>query len=733
MSDPWEMTVCLSGPSAIDAEEVRLALGVLLDPQGHHELRGLPMPGSRVVQSRIASASNMDAAVQAVADISRGIGTYYTLNMVRADLGDRAAKIGDITSRRWILIDCDRSKAEYPDAMATHAEKTAAQELAGRVAAYLIDRGFPLPVIIDSGNGQHLLYLIDLPANEDTRKLVRSFLKALAGMFDVPAGPTIGAECHNASRISKLPGTWVRKGLDTPERPWRMARLMFVPEPLMVAERELINAVAAIASTEEPTPVLGPDPWEMIVQGGQDRITAYVKAAVDRETVKVLLATPGGKPGRNDMLNEAAFALGQFVGAHLLSREDVVRDLTRAAFGCGLDRDPGCGERGIAATIASGLEAGILQPRVIPALKTPERNGKHTGSVVLPPLTGSPIIFAKNVKTIPIEWIWEDQGIPSRKLTTFAGVGGLGKTFVLCDIAARISQGDEWPFSGGVCAERGIVLFISGEDDPDDTLVPRLIELGADLSRIAFLSTEALDRFTLKDINALDNAANHIGKELAFTIIDPPTSYLDGVDDHSNAELRSLLTPLKHWVKRRNCGMTFNTHVNKSQGKIDAMMRVMGSVAWVNAVRSAHIFAKDPNDPSRRLFIPMKTNVGPEHKGLAYRIVKTPTLATVEWLGSVDTTADEAMHQEKKQPRVRDACECLIEMFNTQLEWPGDLFWSHLKENGVTKHGFDQARIKLGVPRSRRTVGADGEATYMFWVAPNWPHLKIFTDLKPES
>ncbi len=169
--------------------------------------------------------------------------------------------------------------------------------------------------------------------------------------------------------------------------------------------------------------------------------------------------------------------------------------------------------------------------------------------------------------------------------------------------------------------------------------------------------------------------------------------------------------------------MDFNTHVNKSQGKIDAMMRVMGSVAWVNAVRSAHIIAKDPNDPNRRLFIPMKNNVGREQKGLAYRIVETPTLATVEWLGPVDTTADEAMSQERKKPRVRDACECLIEMFNLQLEWPGDLFWARLKENGVTRHGFDQARVKLDIPKARRTAGTDGDITYMFWVPPIWAHL----------
>jgi hypothetical protein len=128
----------------------------------------------------------------------------------------------------------------------------------------------------------------------------------------------------------------------------------------------------------------------------------------------------------------------------------------------------------------------------------------------------------------------------------------------------------------------------------------------------------------------------------------------------------------------------------------------------------------------------MKNNLGPERKGLAFRIKPTADLATVEWLGEVDTTADEAMSQDRKQPKTMDACECAIEMFNKQREWPGETFWQYLDQNGVKKDAYNQARAKLGIPRARRTVKIDGTPEYIFWVPPNWPHLGNIPEQKTD-
>jgi hypothetical protein len=394
----------------------------------------------------------------------------------------------------------------------------------------------------------------------------------------------------------------------------------------------------------------------------EDTRAAYVSVAVENECKAVRETPPGG---RNTRFNQACFSVGQLVGSGLLHREYAEAKLGQAAKGCGL------GEEEIERTLRSGIKAGMNKPRTIPERDTRPGAGPAPSAGPQEP-AGQVIVRASELTPRKVSWLWPGR-IPRGKLTTFAGVGGLGKTFVLLDVTARVTRGDEWPDSGGECCEPGEVLFVSGEDDAEDTLVPRLIELGANLDLVTFLSTDVLDKFTLRDISTLDAAAGQM-QCLRLVAIDPPTAYLDGTDDHKNAELRQLLTPLKNWAAKHDVAIIFNTHVNKGgNGRADAMARVMGSVAWVNAVRAAHLFAEDPEDPARRLFLPLKSNLAKPRRGLAYRIAgRTDELdgpAAVEWLGEVDTTANQAVNRNDKPARAVKATEFLIERFRQKREW----------------------------------------------------------------
>jgi hypothetical protein len=88
---------------------------------------------------------------------------------------------------------------------------------------------------------------------------------------------------------------------------------------------------------------------------------AYAEAALADELAAVARAGCGQ---RNETLNRAAFNLGQLVGARALSGPEVESRLFGAAQASGLVSDDG--ERTVRATIASGLEAGMRQPREIP-------------------------------------------------------------------------------------------------------------------------------------------------------------------------------------------------------------------------------------------------------------------------------------------------------------------------------------------------------------------------------
>lgn len=91
----------------------------------------------------------------------------------------------------------------------------------------------------------------------------------------------------------------------------------------------------------------------------------YAFVALQGEVQRILDAPRGGpgQPGRNDQLNRSAYALGQMVGAGMLSETTAEVALKAAADAVGLVADDG--ERQVDATIRSGLTAGARKPRQV--------------------------------------------------------------------------------------------------------------------------------------------------------------------------------------------------------------------------------------------------------------------------------------------------------------------------------------------------------------------------------
>jgi hypothetical protein len=102
-----------------------------------------------------------------------------------------------------------------------------------------------------------------------------------------------------------------------------------------------------------------------VTEQGPEAVKAYVQAALDEET-RILAETREG--GRNDQLNKTAFALGQFVGAGVLDRATVERELETACRINNYIQDDGI--RAFTSTLNSGLEDGIAEPRDVSSVGT---------------------------------------------------------------------------------------------------------------------------------------------------------------------------------------------------------------------------------------------------------------------------------------------------------------------------------------------------------------------------
>ncbi len=85
------------------------------------------------------------------------------------------------------------------------------------------------------------------------------------------------------------------------------------------------------------------------------------------------------------------------------------------------------------------------------------------------------LIIMENLKMTPIVWVWEGW-LASGAIHLIAGIPEAGKTTVALAIAATTSSGGDWP--DGTRAKPGHVLIWTGEDDPERTIKPRLIQMG---------------------------------------------------------------------------------------------------------------------------------------------------------------------------------------------------------------------------------------------------------------
>jgi hypothetical protein len=149
----------------------------------------------------------------------------------------------DIIARRWLLIDFDPVRPV--GISSTDPEHEAALGRARVCSDWLRSLGWPAPILADSGNGAHLLYRIDLPNDPASLALVNGCMKALAFRFDDGA-VVVDQTTGNAARIWKLYGTLACKGDDLPNRPYRLAQLLEVPDDLTIVPEGLLCQLAAM-------------------------------------------------------------------------------------------------------------------------------------------------------------------------------------------------------------------------------------------------------------------------------------------------------------------------------------------------------------------------------------------------------------------------------------------------------------------------------------------------------
>lgn len=226
--------------------------------------KGNPLVEVRLIGSNKTASgyfSNPDTLIQAIKPFSEDYNAYWVMNPIKPECYGREQKDKivlkpknttsdkEILGRDWVLIDVDCNRVAGVNATSKEAQYAYAK--AEQVENFLLAQGFNRPVKVFSGSGIHLYLRCALACNEKNDALIRDFLLALGMLFD-DANCKIDSVVFNNSRISRLPGTWNRKGSkSSKERPQRICRFLNVPDEIKINEKEFFEKVVALLPKEE--------------------------------------------------------------------------------------------------------------------------------------------------------------------------------------------------------------------------------------------------------------------------------------------------------------------------------------------------------------------------------------------------------------------------------------------------------------------------------------------------
>lgn len=224
----------------------------------------------------------------------------------------------------------------------------------------------------------------------------------------------------------------------------------------------------------------------------------------------------------------------------------------------------------------------------LPTISTTPR-GVTPGSGVKPKARRG--VLLGDIERVQIEWLWKPF-LQRGALNVLTGDPGVGKSTIVCDIAARLSRGLALP--GGDPQDPMNVWIMNGEDDKGDTISWRLDNQGADPKRVWV--TDIRETLTANVIKALK--AEVAENRIRFLVIDPLQAWMGKEIDMNRAnETREWGAYLRALAVDCQCAVLLCRHRRKvpAGAPENSLYSGMGSIDITGFARSemSAIRAKD--------------------------------------------------------------------------------------------------------------------------------------------
>lgn len=302
--------------------------------------------------------------------------------------------------------------------------------------------------------------------------------------------------------------------------------------------------------------------------------------------------------------------------------------------------------------------------------------------------------YFDQIEAKDISWLWYPY-FPAGKITIVQGDPGEGKTTMMLQMAALLTRGKPMP-DGSEIPEASSVIFQGAEDGVSDTIKPRLIEAGADCSKIAFIDPEEGRPLSLGD-SRFERAIRETGAKLL--IIDPLQAFLTADPEFQRkGSFRNVIGRLGRAAESTGCAVVLIGHMNKN-GSGKSIYRGLGSIDAAAAARSVLLVGRDADDPYRRIMLPIKSSLAPEGSAFAFEL---DPQTGFRWIGACSYTAEELLgnvpHAETKLQKAKDRLQEIL----YDCDLPGREVYEKMSSLEIGKRTIDSAKRELGVSVYRK-------------------------------
>lgn len=308
---------------------------------------------------------------------------------------------------------------------------------------------------------------------------------------------------------------------------------------------------------------------------------------------------------------------------------------------------------------------------------------------------GSSIRFFSSIAPRKIEWLWYPY-IPYGKITLIEGDPGDGKTSLVLSLLAMLSNEGVTP-DGVTHPDEFCAIYQFAEDGSADTIVPRLLNFGADLSKIAFLDSDVT---SLTD-SVLWDAVQQIKAKVV--VFDPVQAFLHKSDDMKNFKsIRATMKKLAGLAENSSCVVILIGHLNKSENS-RTLYRGLGSIDLSAAARSVLFVSRLKEKSNVRILSQAKNSLAAEGADYAFEIDENGKLGWIGPYAAGDFTDDDS-DQRIRIPKVEMAAQYLVDWLSDG-DLPSLEIFRRAQEKEIGSRTVERAKMNLDITAIHKEDG----------------------------